>query len=132
MPHLTTDEHGHSVLGEVELKLLAPGGVAAGPAAGDNVYFQRLQAASQPVKYWQVGEALPGHFVDFTPTSEPTVIAVFSGQMSIVASNGEERQLSRGDMLLAEDLTGQGHMTRFLGQEPCRYLLIVLPATGFR
>ena len=60
-----------------------------------------------------------------------TLIAVFSGQMNVTVSNGEERQLARGDMMLAQDFTGQGHMTRFLGQEACNYLLITMPG-GFK
>ena len=123
LPHLTNDAHGHSMLGEIELKMLGPGGAAA----AENVYFQRLQAAPQDVSSWQIGHALPGHFVDFAPTAAPTFIAVFSGQMNITASNGEQRQLARGDMMLAQDIAGQGHMTRFLGQEACTYLLVTMP-----
>ena len=51
--------------------------------------------------------------------------------MNVTVSNGEERQLARGDMMLAQDFTGQGHMTRFLGQEACNYLLITMPG-GFK
>jgi hypothetical protein len=127
LPHMTTDATGHSVLGEIELKMAGPGGAAV----SDGVYFQRIQAASQDVTHWQIGHALPGHFVDFTPSGANTFIAVFSGQMNIVASNGEERQLCRGDMMLAQDLAGQGHMTRFLGQEACNYLLVTMPG-GFK
>jgi hypothetical protein len=127
LPHITTDATGHSVLGEIELKMAGPGGAAA----ADNVYFQRLQAAQQEVSSWQIGHALPGHFVDFTPSGASTFIAVFSGQMNIVASNGEQRQLARGDMMLAQDIGGQGHMTRFLGHEACNYLLVTMPG-GFK
>jgi len=30
-------------------------------------------------------------------------------------------------MMLAQDVDGQGHMTRFLGQEECNYLLVTMP-----
>lgn len=127
LPHITTDATGHSVLSEVELKMTGPGGAAA----ADNVYFQRINAAQQPVVDWRIGHALPGHFVDFTPSGANTFVAVFSGQMNMIVSNGEERQLSRGDMMLLQDINGQGHMTRFLGQEACNYLLITMPG-GFK
>ena len=127
LPHITVDATGHSVLNEVDLKMTGPGGVAAG---GD-VYFQRIQAAQQPVIDWRIGHALPGHFVDFTPSDANTFIAVFSGQMNVIVSNGEERQLARGDMMLMQDIGGQGHMTRFLGQEACNYLMITMPG-GFK
>jgi hypothetical protein len=127
LPHLYTDATGHSVLDEVELKMTGPGGANV----QDGVYFQRIQAAQQDVIHWTVGQALPGHFVDFKPVSASTLIAVFSGQMNIIASNGEERQLARGDLMLAQDIGGQGHMTRFLGQDACNYLLINMPG-GFK
>jgi hypothetical protein len=127
LPHIFTDATGHSVLDEVDLRMTAPGGAAA----QEGVYVQRLQAAPQEVSHWQIGHALPGHFVDFAPTGVPTLIAVFSGQMHLTVSNGEERQLTRGDLMLAQDVTGQGHMTRFVGQEPCNYLLIAMPG-GFK
>ena len=125
LPHIYTDANGHSVLDEIELKMAG----AASPQ--DSTYFQRISAARQDVNYWQIGHALPGHFIDFTPTGASTFIAVFSGKMHITASNGEERQLARGDMMLAQDLTGQGHMTRFGGYEACDYLLINMPG-GFK
>jgi uncharacterized cupin superfamily protein len=127
LPHLYTDSSGLSALDEVELKMAPPGGAAA----QDGVYFQRINAAQQEVKHWAIGHALPGHFVDFAPTPDTTLLAVFSGQMHITAGNGEERQLTRGDMMLMQDVGVQGHMTRFLGQESCNYLLVAMP-DGFK
>jgi uncharacterized cupin superfamily protein len=127
LPHIYTDSSGQSVLDEVELKMSGPGGAAA----QDGVYFQRVNAAQQDVSHWAIGHALPGHFVDFAPTPETTLVAVFSGQMHLTASNGEERQLTRGDLMLLQDAGGPGHMTRFIGQEPCNYLLIAMP-DGFK
>ena len=122
LPHLYTDANGHSLLDDIELTMMAPGG----GTAEDGVYYRRINSARQDVTDWRIGHALPGHFVDFTPTGERTMIAVFSGQMHITASNGEERQLARGDIMIAEDIAGQGHMTRFVGQEPCNYLLVAM------
>ncbi|MBM3514603.1 MAG: cupin domain-containing protein [Alphaproteobacteria bacterium] len=127
LPHIRTDDHGHSVVDEIELKLMAPGG----GAVQEGTYYRRIQALPQEVSHWQIGHALPGHFVDFTRPETSTFIAVFSGKMHLTVSNGEEVQLTRGDMMLAQDLSGQGHMTRFLGNEPCEYLLIGMPG-GFK
>ena len=123
LPHIYSDAHGHSLLDEIDLRMMAPGGGEA--EAG--TYYRRINSARQDVTDWRIGHALPGHFVDFTPMGERTMIAVFSGQMHITASNGEERQLARGDMMIAEDVAGQGHMTRFVGMEPCNYLLVSMP-----
>ncbi|MCB2109092.1 MAG: hypothetical protein KDE14_15385 [Rhodobacteraceae bacterium] len=127
LPHITTDEHGHSLLGEVDLNMEPLGGFGG----RDATYFRRIQAATQDVEYWRIGHALPGHFVDFAPTGASTFFAVFSGQMHMTVSNGESVQLARGDMMLAQDIAGQGHMTRFIGQEPCTYLMITMPG-GFK
>tara|TARA_B110000438_G_scaffold294046_1_gene334819 strand:- start:2845 stop:3234 length:390 start_codon:yes stop_codon:yes gene_type:complete len=123
MPHIYADPMGHSLLDEIDLNMTAPGGAEV----QEGTYYRRINSARQDVTDWQIGHALPGHFIDFTPTSAPTFIAVFSGQMHITVSNGEERQLARGDMMLAQDVDGQGHMTRFLGQEECNYLLVTMP-----
>ena len=122
IPHIINDPTGHSALNELELKMTAPGGLPIGDAA-----LARQQLAQQQVSYWQIGHAVPGHFVDFAPVQGPTFMAVFSGQMNITASNGEERQLVRGDMMMFEDIGGQGHMTRFLGQDACNYLVVAMP-----
>ena len=124
IPHIINDPTGHSVLDELELKMLAPGGLPVGDAA-----MQRINLAQQQVSYWQIGHALPGHFIDFTPVQGPTFMAVFAGQMNITASNGEERQLVRGDMMMFEDVGGQGHMTRFLGQDACTYMMVGMPGS---
>jgi len=123
MPHIYTDATGHSVLSEVDLNMTGPGGAEV----QQGNYYRRINSARQNVTDWQIGHALPGHFIDFTATGSTTFVAVFSGQMHVTVSNGEERQLARGDMMLAQDIDGQGHMTRFVGAEACNYLLVTMP-----
>jgi hypothetical protein len=41
-----------------------------------------------------------------------------SGTAEIEVGDGTKVRLGPGDVLLAEDLTGQGHMTRVIGHEP--------------
>ncbi len=124
LPHIYSDGTGHSLLDEIDLRMMAPGG----GDAQEGTYYRRINSARQDVTDWRIGHALPGHFIDFEPTGVTTMIAVFSGQMHITVSNGEERQLARGDMMIAEDIAGQGHMTRFVSQEPCNYLLVTMPS----
>ncbi|MFL2769473.1 MAG: hypothetical protein ACJZ9F_00540 [Rhodospirillaceae bacterium] len=123
LPYVYSDANGHSLLDETELRMMAPGGADA----EEGIYYRRINSARQDVTDWRIGHALPGHFIDFEPMDARTMIAVFSGQMHITVSNGEERQLARGDIMIAEDVAGQGHMTRFLGQEECNYLLVTMP-----
>jgi quercetin dioxygenase-like cupin family protein len=50
----------------------------------------------------------PGHYAVFT----------LSGAVDIEIGDGTVRRLAPGDILIAEDLTGQGHITREVGPEP--------------
>jgi len=49
----------------------------------------------------------PGHYAVFT----------LSGAVDIEVGDGTVRRLSPGDILIAEDLSGQGHITREVGPE---------------
>lgn len=117
IPNIYVDEHGHSYFGAVDLI-----------QRGDPT--RRVQAANQPLRYWQVREIKSGHFIDFKPNVVPQFVAVLSGTMALSVSNGETRHFSRGDMVLLQDLTGQGHTLRTQGHEPCRTLVITLTDAG--
>jgi quercetin dioxygenase-like cupin family protein len=43
---------------------------------------------------------------------QPYVCIILSGQGEVVVSDGEARRFSPGEVLLCEDLTGKGHVTR--------------------
>jgi uncharacterized cupin superfamily protein len=117
IPNIHVDEHGHSYFGEAELK-----------QTGDPA--RRVQAANQPVLYWQIREIKPGHFIDFRRNEAPQFVAVLSGQLVLTVSNGDTRYFTRGDMVLLQDTKGQGHITRTQGHDPCRMLVITLPGNG--
>jgi quercetin dioxygenase-like cupin family protein len=50
----------------------------------------------------------------------PGRVCVFtlSGAVDIEIGDGTIRRLGPGDILIAEDVTGQGHITREVGEEP--------------
>ena len=50
----------------------------------------------------------PGHYAVFT----------LSGAVDIEVGDGTVRRMAPGDILIAEDLTGQGHITREVGPAP--------------
>jgi quercetin dioxygenase-like cupin family protein len=77
----------------------------------------------------ETGELLPGSGIivrRFDPKRTnpwhhaPLRAAVFtlSGAVDIEIGDGTVRRLQPGDVLIAEDLTGQGHITREVGPEP--------------
>ena len=53
-------------------------------------------------------------------------VVTLSGQAEIEIGDGSVRRFGPGDVLLAEDLTGQGHITRVVGGEPRTTLWISL------
>lgn len=54
-------------------------------------------------------------------------VVVIEGEAEIEVSDGEKRVFQKGDVLLAEDLTGQGHRTRVLGKRVWRQVFVTLP-----
>jgi hypothetical protein len=54
-------------------------------------------------------------------------VVTIEGEAEIEVGSGEKRRFGRGDVLLAEDLTGQGHTTRVIGKKIWRQVFITLP-----
>ena len=56
-----------------------------------------------------------GSFSDWHTAPRRQYVMVLSGQMEIGIGDGTLRRLGPGDILQVEDLTGQGHTTRSVG-----------------
>ena len=67
--------------------------------SGEDLVFRR-SAADRPVEW-------------HNPTRRQYLIVV-SGRMEVSIADGSARQFQPGDVLLAEDMTGQGHLTKSL------------------
>ena len=57
-------------------------------------------------------------FSDFHNAPRREYVVVMSGAMEIEIGDGTTRQRAAGDVLVAEDLTGKGHITRGVGTDP--------------
>ena len=57
-----------------------------------------------------------GHFSDWHNAPRLQYVIVLGGRMESGVGDGTKRILDPGDILQVEDLTGQGHTTRSLGQ----------------
>lgn len=57
-------------------------------------------------------------FSDFHNAPRRQYVAMLSGVLEIEIGDGTKRRLGPGDVLVAEDLTGKGHRTRGVGEEP--------------
>ena len=69
--------------------------------------------------------AEPGYFLDWHCAPRRQYTVTLSGEAEIVVGAGTTQRVGAGDVLLAEDLTGQGHTTRVVGTE--QRLSIVVP-----
>ena len=55
------------------------------------------------------------YFVDWHPAPRRQFVVNLSGEVEIVASDGEKRVLGPGTILLADDVGSKGHTSRGLG-----------------
>jgi hypothetical protein len=53
-------------------------------------------------------------------------LVTLSGSWEIEASNGVKRVFKTGDVMLADDTTGEGHISRVLGSEPHIFMTVPL------
>jgi hypothetical protein len=61
------------------------------------------------------------------PVPQRLLAVYLSGTGTIEASDGEVRELVPGTILLAEDTTGKGHISRVTGEEDMLVLIVILP-----
>lgn len=64
--------------------------------------------------------------VDFHNAPRRQYVVNLEGTLEIEVGDGSKRRLEPGDVLLGEDTTGQGHITRAVGGKPGRSLFIPL------
>ena len=59
-----------------------------------------------------------GHFIDWHPAPRRQFVITISGEVEIGLGDGSVHRFGAGHVNLAEDLTGQGHTTRVIGDQP--------------
>lgn len=68
----------------------------------------------------------PGYVLDWHCAPRRQYSISLSGAAEIEVGDGTVVRLGPGDVVLAEDLTGQGHITRVVGSEPRLYAVAPL------
>lgn len=63
---------------------------------------------------------------DFHNAPRRQFVVILEGKMEVETGDGSKRLLEPGGILLGDDLTGQGHITRAMGGVPGRSLIIPL------
>jgi len=78
----------------------------------------------QPAEGILFRQAPPGHVQDWHPAPRRQYVITLSGQGEIETGDGTKRRFGPGDVMLADDTTGRGHMTRVVGDKPRVYVAI--------
>ena len=60
----------------------------------------------------------PGNLIDWHPAPRRQFVITLSGEAEIGLGDGTVHRFGPGHVNLAEDLTGRGHTTRVVGDEP--------------
>lgn len=67
-----------------------------------------------------------GLFLERHPAPRRQFLVTLSGSWEIEASNGAKRVFRTGDVMLADDTSGEGHTSRVLGSEPHIFMTVPL------
>jgi hypothetical protein len=70
--------------------------------------------------------APPGYVLDWHCAPRRQYSISLSGTAEIEVGDGTIARIEPGDVVLAEDLTGRGHVTRVVGAEPRVYAIVPL------
>jgi quercetin dioxygenase-like cupin family protein len=81
----------------------------------------------EPAKAVFFREIPPGYAYTWHNVVCREYVVMIDGTVEIETGSGEKRVFRKGDVLLAEDLTGQGHRTRVIGKKTWRQIFITLP-----
>lgn len=64
--------------------------------------------------------------LDWHPAPARQYVITLQGQVEVQAGDGTKRIFGPGDIMLAEDTTGQGHRSRYLSGNPRKSVFITL------
>jgi quercetin dioxygenase-like cupin family protein len=89
--------------------------------SGDGIETTEIQNANTVT----FRRAPVGHVIDWHPAPRRQYVVSLSGKWEIECSDGV-RLFKAGDVMLAEDLTGRGHVSRVVGNEPHIFMTVPL------
>ena len=88
--------------------------------------LQGEAAPAQPATGLTFRVLPPGYVLDWHCAPRRQYSISLSGEAEVEVGDGSIARLGPGDVLLAEDLTGRGHITRVVGAQPRFYAVIPL------
>ena len=116
---LYADEEGVSHFEDVEITFHESEFVPPAPPV--------LLSSFNPANQYGFEVVPPGWYGDWHPAPGRVLAIYLSGQGEIEASDGEVRTIGPGSILLAEDTTGKGHISRITGPDEMLVLILQLP-----
>ena len=69
----------------------------------------------------------PDYFIDWHPAPRRQFVITIAGRGEIEVGDGTKRRFAPGDVFFAEDLTGEGHVTRHIEGDRCSVVIPVDP-----
>jgi len=122
-PHLQytrlyADEHGVSHFEDLEFELSE---VDYAPPAAPLLMSSPIE--STRMVFWAVRAGWDG---DWHPAPRRQFLVQIAGELEVEAGDGNVRRFTSGDVLLLEDTTGGGHVTRVVGDSDARGVFVQL------
>jgi len=75
-------------------------------------------------------DAAPGDVNEWHVAPRRQYVINLSGQSEIEIGDGAKRRFGPGDIFLADDTTGRGHISRVVGSQPRVYVTIAIKLTS--
>lgn len=72
-----------------------------------------------------------GWIGELHPAPTRQFLALMSGAVEMEATDGTVRQLTPGDLILLEDTSGKGHITRNIGNGFCTFFVVPSSSAGY-
>jgi hypothetical protein len=116
---LYADEEGESHFEDMEITFQETDFVPPAPPV--------LLSSFNPANQYGFEVVPLGYYGDWHPAPGRVLAIHLSGQGEIEASDGEVRTIRPGTILLAEDTTGKGHISRATGSDEGLVLILLLP-----
>ncbi len=107
---------GGSAFEDAELHLDEQPGMFVGDLGTQSAAFVRFARADS--------------FADAHPAAWAQWVIVLRGTIEVQVTDGSSRQFRPGDLLLATDTSGRGHITRTIGNEPIEALGIPIQSVA--
>ena len=87
----------------------------------EEIYLDKVPSWTQGVDVTQIRFSIrqPGVMQDWHPAPQRQFVVILSGQLEIGFEDGTTKVFGPGDARLVEDITGKGHTTVAIGNEPC-------------